>query len=559
MNYHQLKSSLQLSAATKWLPKDSEDDFYPDALGFSDVTEHLDQYLTQRQHRILQVDTYPHVTDSVPKANGMYREAVWLHPNHRILYLATLHYLLPKLDHHLPAEVYSYRRDSDDPDRYPFPDKMGRWRTFHNDFRHSCLDESTQAILITDIASYFDHIHVNELCSRIGVLLGDAASEQDKEVVAFLQTLLRQWSTQGYGIPQNLDASSFYGSLFLSGADREMLDKRYRYFRWVDDIRICASSKKQAQRALQDLQASLARYRMFLASDKTKIILKGTKEFDELLDVEDDSHISRLEDVVARGNREEIERELSLAQRRLEHHASSAGDDRKFRAFSNRLMQIGEYEEFRHAVYSHLEPFAAKRLESHPNKSDYWSKVLQESCSDESLATIEKLLIGDPSIFNWQRFYLWRVLTAQDSISPSLLAKAKSLATAPVSDLEASQAIICAGKHGDNNLREALFVQHFSQQRSHPIQRALIVAIQGLNTETRNKLYDRAVETCPDHTQLVATIKALQAPRYGVKLRSRRSLPDTPRSPTPSFLKGVGLVNGVVVRYRLSRRDYDYE
>lgn len=559
MNYQLLKSTLNLIHAGKWLVRDTEDDFYPDALHFADIQERLDDYVAKREHRYLQIDVIAHRMDSVPKANGMLREAEWIHPTHRLLYLATLHHLLPKLDHHLPPEIYSYRRDSEDNDSYPFPDKMGRWKIFHNDFRQACLDEDTNAVLITDIASYYDHISVDELCDRLLSILGAAASKADTEVIQFLRCLLKQWSTAGFGIPQNYDASSFFASLFLIGADKEMLEKRYRYFRWVDDIRICAKSKKQAVRALHDLQASLLRYRMFLASDKTKIIEKGTPEFESLIDVEDDAHISELEDVVARGSRQEIEDKLPIAQRRLEFHAGPKGDERKFRAFANRLMQIGEYAEFKSAVNNHIVPFVRKKLHETPHKSDYWSKILQEASPDEWLSDVDQLLRSDPSVFNWQRFYLWKLLTASERITPELLSKAKSTINNPVSDLEAYQAIICIGRHGDNQDRESLFVQYFSSQRSYLVQRAILIAMQDLPRERRSKLYERALQSCPDHAQLIQYIGELEEPRYGVKMRPVRKLPEQPRVVEADIRRGVGKVQGKVVRYRLSRNDYDYE
>jgi hypothetical protein len=559
VKYQLLKSTLDLSRAGKWLVRDSEDDFFPDALNFADVQTRLEEYLAQRAHRYLQIDSIAHLMDTVPKASGMLREAVWIHPTHRLLYLAVLHHLLPKLEHHLPPEVYSYRRDSDDPNDYPFPDKMGRWKIFHNDFRQACLDDDTNAVLITDIASYYDHISVDELCDRLVLILGAAASDEDIEVIAFLRALLKQWSTGGFGIPQNYDASSFFASLFLIGADRDILDKRYRYFRWVDDIRICAKNKKQAVRALHDLQAALLRYRMFLASDKTKIIEKGTSEFEGLIDVEDDAHISELEDVVARGNREEIEESLPVAQERLVFHAGSEGDERKFRAFANRLMQIGEYTDFKTSVNEHLVPFVVQKLVEAPHKNDYWSKMLQEAPSSNWLTAVDQLLRGDASVFNWQRFYLWKLLTASNSITPELLSKAKSTINNPISDMEAYQAIICIGRHGDNQDRESLYVTYFSPQRSYPIQRAILIAMQELTVDRRSKLYARAIQTCPDHTQLVRYLEELQEPRYGVRMRPVRKLPEKPRSVQAEIARGVGKIQGKIVRYRLSRTDYDYE
>lgn len=141
----------------------------------------------------------------------------------------------------------------------------------------------------------------------------------------------------------------------------------------------------------------------------------------------------------------------------------------------------------------------------------------------------------------------------------ALLAKAKSTINNPFSDLEAYQAIICIGKHGNNQVRESLFVQYFSVQRSYVIQRAILIAIQELSIEQRDKLYERAVKSCPEHTQLVSYLQRLKAPKYGVKKRAIRHLREQPRVIEAAIRRGVGKVNGRVVHYRLSRGDYDYE
>jgi Reverse transcriptase (RNA-dependent DNA polymerase). len=309
-------------------------------------------------------------------------------------------------------------------------------------------------------------------------MLGAGMTEDDRAMVDFLQSLLLQWTTSGYGIPQNVDPSSFYGSLYLSGVDHEMIQKRYKYFRWVDDIRICAKNKKQAIRALHDLQESLSHHRMFLASDKTKIIVRGTAEFDELVDVEDDIYISSVEDMIARGDRGEIEAAIPEVFRRLAVQASPKGDDRKFRAYANRALQIGEYQDFSEPVIRQLVPFVVARMETHPNRSDYWTKLLQSAPDGGWIEMAQKLLKEDPSVYNWQRFYVWKLLVARPQIPDSLKSLALSTAMSSASVLEASHAIVCYGKHADNQQREALYAQHFSPQKPYPIQRAILVAIQ---------------------------------------------------------------------------------
>lgn len=128
-----------------------------------------------------------------------------------------------------------------------------------------------------------------------------------------------------------------------------------------------------------------------------------------------------------------------------------------------------------------------------------------------------------------------------------------------MSELEAYQAIICLGKHGCGQSREALFVRHFTSQRPFVLQRAILIAIQELITDVRARFYRRAVEVNSDHTQLVSFLSDLDRPNYGVRLRPQRRLPAEPRVVSSTVKRGVGMISGRVVNYRISRHDYDYE
>lgn len=559
-NYPLLKRTLNLAVAGDWLYEDSKDDFFPDPFVFRDIRDRKADYLEQRQHRLFQIDVVPSVIEYMPKANGMLREAIWLHPTHRLLYLAVLHHLLPKLDKVLEASVYSYRLDrTDDPDAYPFPNRADRWKQFHNDFRSAALEETTKAILLTDLASFYDHISIDTLAQRVTSMLGRSVDEAAKLVIDFLCDLLNLWSSTGYGIPQNLDASSFFGSLYLHNTDADMLSKRYRYFRWVDDIRICAKSHDQAVRALHDLQRVLAGDRLFLASDKTRIVEKGTPEFESLMDVEDDVTISQCEETIAGGARDALRSTAEKLLARLEVHAAPKGDDRKFRAFANRLLSIADFEELTELIHPEIRRFVLPRLRSHPSRSDYWAKMLLPVMDDTVMQEVREMLSGRPSLFDWQRFHLLRMLTHCAAIPADILECAKTTARVGVSMLERSQAILCVGRHGINTDRERLFTEQFSAQVPFVIQRALIAAVQELPTALRDRLFERAVQVNSDHRQFVAFLRELEHPNYGERPRATRHCREEPREVTVFLKSGVGLVHGAKTTFRLSRAHYDYE
>lgn len=562
MNYPLLKRTLNLQVAVNWLVEDAKDDFFPDPLGFKEISTLSDEYLVQREHRFLQVDAVTSRMEYVPKANGMLREAIWLHPNHRLLYLAALHQLLPKIDNQVLRCVYSYRRDAESPDEYPFSQRIDRWKNFHNDFRAACLDNGTQAVLLTDIASFYDHISINQLRDKLESMLGKSCKDAELEVLSLLKTLLLTWSTTGYGIPQNMDPSSFFGSVYLHIVDSAMEAQRYNYFRWVDDIRVCAKNRSQALRALHFLQQELAKERLFLASDKTKIIEKGSPEFNHLVDVEDDVLISESEEGIARGDRPELEAVAQKCLERVEFHAGPKGDDRKFRAFCKRLLECALFAELAVSIRPRVVELVLPRLATHVGRSDYWCKMLAVSPDEKVLTELERFLIKERSIFDWQRFHLWRLLTSFNvgvAGLDRLLGEARSVATNHVSELEAAQAMVFIGKHGSNPDREALFASHFSSQKSYVIQRAVLLAIQELPANIRNRLYERAAQVNSEHRQLVKYLSSLQTPDYGKGPRQERHCRPTPVKLTVGVKRGVGMVHGKPTRFRLGRGDLDYE
>jgi len=559
MNYKLLKDSLDLKNAIDWLTLDSADDFFPDPLGWADIKKSRKDFIKRTEHRILQADRITHITEYVPKKSGMLREAVWLHPEHRILYLAILKKFLQRLDSRLCKEVYSYRSDSpNNPQEYPFTKRMDRWKNFHNDFRRAALEDSTGAILITDIASYFDHININQLGNRIISILAASFDGSDNEVLQFLLKLLCMWGCDGFGMPHNYDASSFFGSLYLHNVDCDMKEKRYRYFRWLDDIRIVAKSREQALRAIHDLQASLARHRLFLATDKTDIYEKNSKEYNNILNIEDNILLSEAEETITRGLKNELEQISKRLFARIKEHSKPKGDERKFRAFANRLLDVSDFQEVETDITNKLHDFVIPRLKSYPERSDYWVKMLSVCPTKKVSLILKELLVEKPSMFDWQRFHLWRLATSlpTELIPGELFDKAIEVSSGTLSDNVVSQSIVFLGRHSDNTKRENLFNHLFTSQRSYIVQRAILIAIQEL--PTREYYYKRALEINSEHQELINYITKRETPNYGIKTRSVRHCQERPRRIEHIIKRGIGISKGSISKYRLSRYDYDY-
>lgn len=563
LNFGLLKRTLRFDVALSWFGEDSTDDFFPDVIGYADIISNPEAYISRRDHKLLSYEAVPFLREYVPKKNLMLREALYLYPQHRLIYLAVLRHLIPKLDHRFLHGVYSYRSDQqDNPDKYPFGKKMHRWKDFHNDFRMAALDEkATGAVLLTDLSSFYDHISCEQLCLRIRSLLGASITHEDEQVIELLLRLLKLWSNDGYGIPQNMDPSNLFGSLYLHNIDEEMVGGRYRYYRWVDDIRIAAKNRDQAIRSLHTLQKACEKHRLYLASDKTEILTRDDPRFTRILDVKDDAILSEVEELVMSGNCEKLLASIDMLFERLNFHSGPEGDDRKFRAFANRILDASDFSPVKSVALSRLVGFVIPRLESHLERTDQWAKMLSAAAIlPEVSAAIERHLVDSPSIFDWQRFHLWKLaLFLPAPVSGRLLEKALEVSSSNLSEAVAAQAIVFVGKYCSNSQRETMFLDHFKSHRSYVVQRSILIAIQELPVPVRARFYARALDISAEHTELIAYLQAMSAPFYGNRLRSERICRSEVSTVDARILRGVGLVDGQTKRFRLSYSDFSYE
>lgn len=550
-----LETNLELKTVFGWLKEDALDDFYPDVFSFEDLVKSPEKYLERRKFRLWQLDTLQHLCEYVPKKSGMLRTAHWLHPTHRILYLAILQHLIGKIDIKLSRSLYSYRAGNlENPADYPYPHRVESWKVFINNFREASLASTTKAVLVTDLASFFDHISCDKLIQRIENLLGAGITDVDKQTLALLQRLLSLWSIDGFGIPQNIDTSSFLGNLYLHNVDEE-ISRKYKYFRYVDDIRIVADSEEEALSALHDLQRALARDKQFLASDKTKIIKVGSDEFNALMDVSDDVILSESEEIIRSGDCAKISGIVENLFSRLEFHSTKEGDERKFRAYMNKILDVGDYEDLSESIHDRLRPFVIPRLRTHPDRSDYWVRALAVHPDESVKDALVDLLVTRPTVFDWQKFHLWRLALYLPTSPQELINKAIEACVDHESENVAAQASIFIGKHGDNTLRENLF-KHFTNRRAYVVQRAVLIALQELPSKT--SCYKRAIEMIPDHSELVEYLTNLQKPVYGEKYRSVRQCKEEPLTIEAYIKQGVGLVDGIKVEYRLLFDDFEF-
>lgn len=425
----------------------------------------------------------------------------------------------------------------------------------HNDVRSACLDRSINAVAVTDLAGYYPHIEVDGLLSTLCSLIGDALTEVDQSVLHLLGDFLLHWSTNRYGMPQNLDPSSFFGAIYLTRLDEAMANRRFRMFRWVDDMRIVAQNRDQAIRALQVLEKECETRNLFLNAAKTYIIERGSAEFDQLLDVEDDIVLSKIDEFLQNPTEANVDEAFLLTRDGYKRHREECGNEKKYRAFANKLLDIAAFPNRQEDVGNLLRLDLIKRLRRSPGRSAEWVKMLGNIPHPDFNNALLDLTVTKPSIFDSHRMWCWRALASvPDRPSKPVLERAKELAQSTLADSVSAQVILLLGRHGTNADTEFICDSCFSLHRSYLVQRAIIVACQTLPQLTRTRFYDRVRRDTPEHNELIEFILSRSDPlEIQMRTRPTRSYVTEARPVEPRPSRGIGVVAGQVCRFPLAR------
>lgn len=239
-------SDLDLSLAVKRVKRDIRDDWFVDPLGYGDILSkrQFDRWLEDSE-RFEKAEDF-----NIPKEGFVVRAACEMFIHERVLYQAIVDLLIEEYDPLLRSCIFSHRLRPGRED-FIFLNAIDAWRDFNENTRLA-MDSDNKVVVITDIQNYYQCIRFNTLCDSLENE-DPNADGQFAAAISLLRRLLRAWRPDGVGLPQNRDASSFLGNMFLRDVDEHMVLKGYDYFRYMDDIRIVCEDIYEARRALQEL------------------------------------------------------------------------------------------------------------------------------------------------------------------------------------------------------------------------------------------------------------------------------------------------------------------
>ncbi|MFJ8913230.1 reverse transcriptase domain-containing protein [Amycolatopsis sp. NPDC102389] len=243
---------------------DMSEAWVPDVLRFRDYIENVDTILHDATIALDNSSYSPAFRVPIPKTLHSNRPGVLLPLADRVAYQAVVGTFAEKINARIPENVFSSRLARDK--RFFLEHGPKRFVRFEKAVEKRAKAEHGW-VAKTDITSYFDHVIHKILFDELSLLGVTGKPLLD------LRKMLSKWAlVDGIGLPQGPNASRVLGNFYLIEVDHEMIDAGYEYYRYMDDVRIFASSKTRAVEGLR-LFESLCRSRgLTLSAAKTSVL-----------------------------------------------------------------------------------------------------------------------------------------------------------------------------------------------------------------------------------------------------------------------------------------------
>lgn len=494
---------IQFALVLRHLRQDMRDDWYFDCLQYQDIFNSPDDAkriiisLLQEWNGVY-CGARSFIRD-IPKKGYGERYSLETDFFDRFIYQAICSFLIPYYDRLLSHRVLSYRYDPRPlSPKYLFKPKISRWFTFEG--VTLTFIGSRKYLLITDVSNFFENISraqiIAELEGAIPHILATGPEKlQIRNAIGTLDKLLEQWTFDGsHGLPQNRDASSFLSNILLSSVDREMTEKGYDYYRYVDDIRIIANSELQARRALQDLIRQLRKVGLNINASKTEILAPDTPK-DRLVEYfpSQDTTTNAINYMWQSHSRRLVTRSVTYIFNILtDCVVSGETQSRQFRFAVNRMAQIVESGLFDvgDALSTALLDTLSRTLSGQAVSTDQYCRLIMIlDKGGRCLPALEAfLLLKEGAIHDWQNYNIWLLLAIRKYRSSALVKLADHKLQENMRSGEAAAILIWLRCVGEKDLIKRS-VESFSSSLPYQNARYLLISASILPVADRQLLY----------------------------------------------------------------------
>lgn len=510
-----LELNLDWRLAMQRLIKDVRDDFWPDPLGFKDLLGSPDATVLRLEPILAAYRPHRGVSYAVPKANFTIRDSIYITPLDRLVYQALVDKLIPIADPLLSSNVFSHRLRGPQT-KWIFRSGVQQWKRFFDAVKLALVERRGAFLVTTDVTQYFEAIRFKALRKQLENVLSQAGRIDLQSSVDALLSCLHEWSPyDGYGLVQNVDASSFLGNMLLDCVDRLMAKDGYVMFRYMDDIRIVVDSEAHARKALVRLCSHLRALGLGLNAAKTEVLGPDSPRLLTHLH-EEDPDITMIEDAVGKRTRESAQDIVQiLFQKTIRLIDERKVDERVFRFCLNRIASLRAYRNLELPNGEEITDVVLRLLVVRPVETDTFCRYLEVApLNERHMAEIRRLLVSEPLfVYNWQSFHLWRLVSQRGLQCPELTSKAHRLLTCEPLSPETAGAALYLGARGDYADRQAIAGILSSVDRG-LVGRCYQVAIQQLHKGERTKIYSDIAEGDWEAAVLTDYVGALHEPVY---------------------------------------------
>ncbi|UTW66172.1 hypothetical protein KFE94_16200 [bacterium SCSIO 12643] len=490
-----------LDIALKRLKQDLRDDWFPDFLEFRDIFENKTYFSEQLKKYTESNELYepsPALHFDIPKPGYTIRYSSETNIIDRLIYQACVDFIAPELDKIHSASIYSHRVNSDWSNKYFFKYAVDEWNKFLSDTKIELDKEENEVLLITDLSNYYESISIKDLNNtlnfQIGNLTIDSKKKKEfKKVSSQLNKLLSNWCQPDTkrGIPQNRDASSFLSNIFLNPVDDIMIKSGYKYFRYMDDIRIVCKNKFEGRKALKLLVKELRKKGLNVNSKKTQILDLNNSEHRPIANEalqKSDKQIDQIESLLKSKKARGVQIAVPMLRKKTISLIESGGTlERHFRFCVNRLERLVRIPELKARLeLDEITNAIISELINQPWSTDSFARYLiSVPLTENQLQRIVNILLDDEkNIYEWQEYHIWRILINRNYKSSQLLDKARENLIHRATDIPiigGSALYLCA--IGDGNDRKQI-ADNFQNLNNFFVQRIALIGIKNLDYST---------------------------------------------------------------------------
>ncbi len=481
--------SLDIREVVRQLKQDLKEDWYPDSLGYEDalnpdVAAELLTECFEKNHGLFVPDDRTEL--NIPKKGFVLRYSLEMSLTDRLYYQALIGELIPFFDPLLPNQVLNHRyaEIGHRAKRYLFKHPIEQWELFKGYVAQESRDKPV--ILVTDIQNYYENIQVNRTISvleeNIQNIKAEAAEKAKlRRVIGELHRCLGKWCyTPTHGLPQNRDASSFLANLVMLPVDEAMLQHKYAYYRYMDDVRVAVKTRYEARGALQHLTTELRRLGLSLNSAKTEILEPGMQGYQEALG-KDDPVLAQIDSMWQSRSLPVIRRSFAPLQKLAQDLISNgATQERGFRFSIQRFQNLALCPEL-DVPKSFFDPMievCVDQLDTQPFSSDQIVRFLKATPTSQKQLTKVAELVADlaRAIYDWQNYLIWQLLVYKKYTNPRLLEIAQKRATQVDRPADRAGAILYWGALGKEADRLHI-ARQFQTYDKHIVQRNALIAV----------------------------------------------------------------------------------